>query len=78
MATARGERGVSRETAAARACREQGWKIGDMLEGPIGEEIVRIRITAIGEAAILARRPRAGEYKHYPRDLMADGFRKVG
>lgn len=36
-------------------CREQGWKIGTCLHGDEGHGVTVIRITAIGENAILAR-----------------------
>ena len=36
-------------------CRAQGWTVGDILEGQDKVSTDRIRITAIGEAHILAR-----------------------
>lgn len=38
-------------------CRQNGWKVGDVLEGDegYGNGLERIRITAIGEDNILAR-----------------------
>ena len=41
-------------------CRENGWKVGDVLEGDEGHGPSRIRITAIGECAVLARAIFAG------------------
>ncbi len=40
---------------AAEHCRERGWKVDDELEGDEGYGVSRIRITAIGERAILAK-----------------------
>lgn len=39
----------------ADTCRMNGWVVGDVLEGDEGYGPTRIRITAIGEDAILAR-----------------------
>jgi hypothetical protein len=36
-------------------CRENGWQAGDILEGDGGQGLCRIRLTAIGEAAVLAK-----------------------
>lgn len=37
-------------------CRENGWNVGDVLEGDEGFGPTRILITAIGEKHILARK----------------------
>ena len=36
-------------------CRENGWEVGDNLEGNEGNSLCRLQITAIGEASILAK-----------------------
>jgi hypothetical protein len=41
--------------SAAETCRQNGWQVGDVLEGDEGNGPTRIKITAIGEVAILAR-----------------------
>jgi hypothetical protein len=41
---------------SAETCRKNGWQVGDVLEGDEGYGPTRIKITAIGEQAILARR----------------------
>ena len=46
---------MTRYRSAARICRANGWTVGDVLEGDEGYGPDRIRITAIGKAAILAR-----------------------
>jgi len=40
---------------AVETCRQNGWQVGDVLDGDEGHGPTRIRITAIGEEAILAR-----------------------
>ena len=40
---------------AARTCRENGWGVGTVLERSGDDGIHRIRITAIGESAVLTR-----------------------
>lgn len=37
-------------------CREKGWAVGDVLAGDEGFGETKIRITAIGEQAVLARK----------------------
>ena len=44
-----------KHATAAETCRQNGWHVGDVLEGDEGRGPTRIRITAIGEDAILAR-----------------------
>jgi len=41
--------------SAAETCRQNGWQVGDILEGDEGHGPTRIWITAIGEESILAR-----------------------
>lgn len=40
---------------SAQICRDNGWEVGDVLEGDEGYGPTRIRLTAIGESDILAR-----------------------
>lgn len=40
---------------SAQICRANGWTVGDVLEGTDEVSTDRIRITAIGEAHVLAR-----------------------
>lgn len=64
-------------TIAAHVCRDQGWAVGDTLEGDISGVLGRFRITAIGASAILVRRPGCAEFACQAKDLAARGFRKV-
>jgi hypothetical protein len=72
---------MSRLTTAARICQEQGWAVGDTLEGSMEGSMEgvfwRMRITAIGESAILTRRPGAAEFTVWASELRKHGFRKV-
>ena len=45
---------IRSRATAAETCRQNGWQVGDVLEGDEGHGPTRIRITAIGERGILA------------------------
>lgn len=42
--------------SSADKCRRNGWQVGDILEGDEGYGPDRIRITAIGERCVIARK----------------------
>ena len=64
---------------SADICRAQGWTVGDVLEGEDDVSRDRIRITAIGEAHILARWQYAGMPESAERIVCLDfrEWRKV-
>lgn len=51
--------------AAAGWCVENGIEPGDAIEAMICGEWVKVRVTAIGESAILVRQKRCGEFDHF-------------
>jgi len=66
---------------AAETCRQNGWQVGDVLEGDEDYGPTRIRITAIGEEGILARpilqSGRAVDGYESPWNLAYRDWRKV-
>ena len=65
---------------SAAICRAQGWTVGDVLEGEDEVSRDRIRITAIGEAHVLARWQYADMPESAERLICLDfrEWRKVG
>ena len=65
---------------SADICRAQGWTVGDVLEGTDEVSTDRIRITAIGEAHVLARWQYADMPESTERLISLDfrEWRKVG
>ena len=65
----------------AEKCRQNGWQVGDVLEGDEGHGPERIKITAIGEDSILARAVLSDEPRFAREaswDLSCRDWRKVG